>query len=64
MRPTPLSSGILYTILGLLFTFVAVRHVGEYGWGFFGVLIIFIATIDLGAGIRNILLHFKLKKSM
>lgn len=62
MRPTPLSSGILYIVLGLLFTFFAIQNVQEdEGWGFFTYLLVILATFDLGSGIRMVLLHFKLK---
>lgn len=62
MKPTPLSSGILYIILGLLFTFFAIQNVQvDEGWGFFTYLLIILATFDLGNGIRMVMFHFKLK---
>lgn len=61
MRQTPLFSGIIYLLLGLLFVFLAVLNVNEGGWGFFAYLLVILATLDLGAGIRIIWYHFYLK---
>ncbi|WP_053361405.1 YdiK family protein [Bacillus sp. FJAT-27251] len=61
MKRSPLFSGIVYLILGLLFTYFAVQNVNDQGWGFFSYLLVVIATFDLGSGIRMILFHFKLK---
>ncbi|MFS0638819.1 YdiK family protein [Mesobacillus foraminis] len=61
MRQTPLFSGIIYIVLGLLFTYFAVQNVNEDGWGFFSYLLVLLATFDLGSGIRMVLFHFKLK---
>lgn len=62
MRQTPLYSGIIYIILGLLFTIFAIQNVQQSGeWGFFTYLLILLATFDLGSGIRMIIFHFKLK---
>ncbi|WP_374721779.1 YdiK family protein [Peribacillus tepidiphilus] len=60
-RQSPLTTGIIYFILGILFTVFAVQNVSEDGWNFFSFLLIFLATIDFGSGIRMILLHFKIK---
>lgn len=61
MRQSPLFSGIIYIVLGLLFTYFAVQNVNEDGWGFFSYLLVLLATFDLGSGIRMVLFHFKLK---
>lgn len=61
MKRSPLFSGIIYLILGLLFTYFAVQNVNHQGWGFLSYLLVIIATFDLGSGIRMILFHFKLK---
>lgn len=62
MRQSPLFSGLLYIILGLLFTYFAVQDVQQNGeWGFFTYLLVLLATFDLGSGIRMVLFHYKLK---
>ncbi|MBM4765369.1 YdiK family protein [Bacillus sp. B15-48] len=61
MKQSPLFSGIVYLVLGLLFTYVAILTVNETGWGFFSYLLVLLATFDIGAGIRMIQFHFKLK---
>lgn len=63
MRRSPLFSGIIYVILGCLFTFIAIQNIQkEQTWGFFTYFLIIIATFDLGSGLRMIALHFKIKK--
>ncbi|WP_394238926.1 YdiK family protein [Niallia oryzisoli] len=62
MKQSPLFSGIIYMLLGSLFTFFAIQNINEDGgWGFFTILLIILATFDFGSGIRMILFHFKLK---
>lgn len=60
-RQSPLSLGITYASLGILFTAIAVQNVTSSGWGIFAYILILIATLDFGSGIRMILLHFKIK---
>ncbi len=62
-RQSPLSLGIIYTGLGILFTAIAVQNVQSAGWGIFAYILILIATMDFGSGIRMILLHFKVKST-
>jgi uncharacterized membrane protein HdeD (DUF308 family) len=58
-----LFSGIVYVLLGSLFTYFAIENLSEDGgWGFFTILLILLATFDFGSGIRMILLHFHIKK--
>lgn len=65
MRRTPLFSGIIYIILGLLFTYLATQNIQrEDGWGLFTVFLIIIATFDLGSGLRMVAFHFKWQKEL
>ncbi|MBY0124423.1 YdiK family protein [Bacillus sp. S/N-304-OC-R1] len=60
MRKTPLFSGIIYIILGILFTYVAIQTIQrDQEWGFFTYFLIIIATFDLGTGLRLVSFHFK-----
>ncbi|WLR54941.1 YdiK family protein [Mesobacillus subterraneus] len=61
MKQSPLFSGIVYILLGSLFTYFAIQNVTETGWGFFSYLLVALATFDFGSGIRMIMFHFKLK---
>jgi cytochrome bd-type quinol oxidase subunit 2 len=46
----------------MLFVFFAVQNINEDGgWGFFTIILVIMATFDLGAGIRMIRLHFFIK---
>ena len=60
---SPLSSGILYCILGAFLTYFAIIRVSTSGWGFFSYLLVLLATFEFGAGIRLMILHFKIKKN-
>ena len=60
-RQSPLSLGIIYASLGVRFTAIAVQTVTSSGWGIFAYILVIIATMDFGSGIRMILLHFKVK---
>ncbi|WP_108672165.1 YdiK family protein [Peribacillus acanthi] len=60
-RQSPLMTGLIYIILGILFTVFAVQNVSTAGWNFFSFLLIILATIDFGSGFRMIMLHLKLK---
>ncbi|PLR81862.1 DUF4305 domain-containing protein [Bacillus canaveralius] len=62
MRQSPLGSGIIYIVLGLLFTYFAVQRVHEHGWGFVSYLLVLLATFDFGSGLRMVVLHFKIQK--
>ncbi|MCM3576014.1 MULTISPECIES: YdiK family protein [Mesobacillus] len=61
MKQSPLFSGVVYILLGSLFTYFAIQNVNETGWGFFSYLLVALATFDFGSGIRMIMFHFKLK---
>ncbi|MCR8850871.1 YdiK family protein [Rossellomorea sp. SC111] len=65
MRRSPLFSGVIYLLLGVLFTYFAVQNVqNDEGWGFFTYMLIFLATLDFGSGLRMVMLHFKIKKQL
>jgi Domain of unknown function (DUF4305) len=63
LRQSPLFSGIVYVLLGSLFTFFAIENLSDNGgWGFFTFVLIILATFDFGSGIRMILFHFHIKR--
>ncbi|MEH7114470.1 YdiK family protein [Neobacillus niacini] len=62
MRRSPIVSGIIYLVLGALFTYFAVEDVQQNGWGFFSYLLVLLATFDFGAGLRILFLYKKSKK--
>lgn len=61
-RQSPLISGFIYIVLGVIFTYLAINNVSQKGWNLFSFLIVFLATIDFGSGIRLIMLHVRLKR--
>jgi len=64
MRRTPLFSGLIYMILGGIFVVLATNDVQSRGWDFFSYLLVILATIDLGSGIKMIVFHFKYKDKL
>ncbi|AXN39268.1 MULTISPECIES: YdiK family protein [Peribacillus] len=62
-RQSPLFIGIIYTALGALFTAIAIQSVSSSGWGIFAYILVLIATLDFGSGLRMIMLHFKIKST-
>lgn len=64
MRRSPMFSGLIYLLLGGLFTYFAVQDVNENGWGFFSYLLVILATFDFGSGIRIIFFSFKYKDKL
>ncbi|WP_423800417.1 YdiK family protein [Neobacillus sp. SAB-20_R2A] len=64
MRRSPLFSGLIYLILGVLFTYFAIDDVQNNGWGFFSYLLVILATFDFGSALKMIVFHFKYKGQM
>ncbi|PLR65583.1 MULTISPECIES: YdiK family protein [Bacillaceae] len=62
MRTSPISMGIFYLSMGILFTYLAVNSSGEGLWSFPTILLMLIATFDLGVALRMFNLSFKKKK--
>jgi len=64
MKQSPtLLSGLIYLLLGGLFTYFAIQDVQESGWGVFTILLVFLATFDLGSGLKVIFFSFFQKES-
>ncbi|MDQ0976725.1 hypothetical protein F4694_006207 [Bacillus niacini] len=61
MRRSPLFSGIIYIVLGCLFTYFAIEDVTLNGWGFFSYLLVILATFDFGSGLRMIFFYNRYK---
>ncbi|AIM16797.1 MULTISPECIES: YdiK family protein [Neobacillus] len=64
MRRSPLFSGLIYFLLGSLFTYFAIEDVQNNGWGFFSYLLVILATFDFGSGLKMIHFHFKYKDQL
>ncbi|MFD6439643.1 YdiK family protein [Peribacillus sp. NPDC060186] len=62
-RQSPLFIGIIYAGLGALFTAIAIQTVSSSGWGIFAYILVLIATLDFGSGLRMIMMHFKIKSA-
>lgn len=62
MRVSPRTMALIYFALGFLFIFGAVQYAEETVWNFLTILLALIATLDFGAGIRYLRLHYKIKK--
>ena len=62
MRITARTMALIYFAMGILFIYAAVKSADETVWNFITVLLALIATLDFGAGIRYMRLHYKVKK--
>ncbi len=58
-----LTTSILYIVFGIIFTLFAIHQVRINGWGIFVYLLIILATIDTGSGLRYLFLYFRNKKA-
>ena len=54
---------IIYILMGILFTYLAIDSVEETPWNFVTILFAAIATLDFGVGIRSLRIHFQLKNN-
>lgn len=59
---SPLFSGVIYLLLGGVFTVFAIQQVTLNDWNFFAYVLIIIATFDFVAGFRLIFRYFNIKK--
>ncbi|WAA09233.1 DUF4305 domain-containing protein [Fervidibacillus albus] len=59
---SPISVGIIYFLLGVIFTFFAIQQVLISDWGLFAFLLIIFAGLDIGTGIKIFYYHFLQKK--
>jgi hypothetical protein len=64
MRRSPLFSGLIYFLLGGLFTYFAIDDVQQNGWGFFSYLLVLLATFDFGSALKMFIFHFKNSKKV
>ncbi|MCI2257168.1 YdiK family protein [Domibacillus sp. 8LH] len=58
-----LTRGIFFSVLGAFFVLFAIQDVNANGFGPFTYLLILLATMDIGTGIRLIFTHIKRQKS-
>ena len=61
MRTSPVSMGIFYLAMGILFTYLAVNSSENGLWSFPTILLMLIATFDLGVAFRMFTLSYKVK---
>ncbi|WP_050184122.1 YdiK family protein [Domibacillus robiginosus] len=58
-----LTRGIFFSVLGIFFVLFAIQDVNTNGFGPFTYLLILLATMDIGTGIRLMFTHIKRQKS-
>jgi len=59
---SPLTIAIVYMLLGVIFTFFAIQQVLSSGWGLFAYILIILATLDFGSGLRMLIMFFQMKR--
>lgn len=62
MRTNPISMAVFYLIMGLLFIYLAINSAKEGIFTFPTILLMLIATFDIGVSIRMFRLSRKMKK--
>jgi hypothetical protein len=60
-RTSPFLMGIMYTLMGVLFTYLAIQSVEDTIWNFGTILLIAVATFDFGVAIRMFSLNNKIR---
>jgi hypothetical protein len=63
MRTNPISMGIFYLTMGLLFTYLAINSAENGIFSFPTIILMIIATFDIGVAIRMFTLSRRLKKA-
>ncbi|MDQ0232858.1 DUF4305 domain-containing protein [Metabacillus malikii] len=61
MRVNPISMGIFYFVMGLIFIYLAINSAREGLFTFPTILLMLFATFDIGVAIRMFLLSKKVK---
>ncbi|MBC5636388.1 MULTISPECIES: YdiK family protein [Ornithinibacillus] len=61
MRITARTLALIYFTMGVFFIYVAISFAEETVFNFMTILLAIFATLDFGAGIRYMRLHYKLK---
>jgi hypothetical protein len=62
MRTNPISMGFFYLTMGSLFTYLAINSAENGIFSFPTIVLILIATFDIGVAIRMFILSSKIKK--
>lgn len=52
MKTSPIFMGMIYGLMGVLFTFLAIESVTDTIWNFTTVLLMVVATFDFSVAIR------------
>lgn len=63
MRQSALFSGLIYLCLGCLFTYFAIQDMQTGGWDIFTILLVILATFDIGSGLKMIFFTFVSKNN-
>ncbi|RYG71643.1 DUF4305 domain-containing protein [Lentibacillus lipolyticus] len=61
MKMTPKTMAIIYFLVGAMFISIAVQITDGSIWNFPTIILALIATLDVGVGIRMLIIHFKIK---
>ncbi|CDQ41461.1 MULTISPECIES: YdiK family protein [Virgibacillus] len=61
MKISPKTMAIIYFIMGVFFTYIAILSVDETIWNVTTMVLAVFATLEIGVSIRLISLHFRLK---
>ena len=62
MKTSPIFMGLLYFLMGMLFTFLSIESTANNIWSFSTIVLMLVATIDFGVAIKMFLLSNKNEK--
>ncbi|KAA0543388.1 DUF4305 domain-containing protein [Bacillus sp. BGMRC 2118] len=62
MRTSPFLMGLLYFGMGAVFVVLAIQSAQVDMWSFSTIILMIVATFDIGVGVRMFLLHNRIKK--
>lgn len=60
---SPLRMAVLYFIMGMFFTYLAINSVSDSSWNVLTYIFAGIATLEFGVAIRALRIHFHQKHS-
>ncbi len=61
MKISPKTMGIIYFIMGIFFTYIAILSVEETVWNITTIVLAIFATLEIGVTIRLLSIHFRYK---
>lgn len=62
MRTSPKIMSLIYFVMGILFTYIAIQTVTDTIWNFSTIILAGVATLDFGVAVRLMMVHIRMKR--